>query len=117
MQIIAKIGSSVDITYHAAKHTTGLIDVVAEIYDETRAKDVVNFPDVTLTEIGVTGVYYGSFTPDVAGIWTVMVNSVTKSGPQEFTIVVGNYDLDDLGTVLDDVQTKVSDLSDPSMLV
>ena len=117
MQIIAKLGSPVDITYRAAKHITGLVDVTAEIYDETRAKDVVNFPDIVLTEIGATGVYYGSFTPDATGIWSVMVDSATKAGPQEFTIAVGNYDLDSLGTALDDVQTKVTDLSDPSKIV
>ncbi len=117
MQVIAEVGKSVDITYHAAKHATGLTDVKAKIYDETRALDAVNFPDVTLTEIGVTGIYYGSFTPDVAGIWTVIVDSVSKPGPDEFTIQVGNYDLDSLGGTLDDVKTVVDGLADPSEII
>jgi len=117
MQVIAEVGKTVDITYHAAKHATGLTDVKAKIYDETRALDPVNFPDVTLTEIGATGIYYGSFTPDVVGTWTVTVDSATKPGPDEFTIQVGNYDLDSLGSTLDEVKTVVDDLSDPSELI
>jgi len=117
MQVIAEVGKAVDVTYHAKKHTTGLTDVTAKIYDESRAEDAVNFPDVTLTEISTTGVYYGSFTPDAKGVWTVMVDSATKSDPQEFTINVGDYDLDSIGTTLDSVQTTVDDLSDPAKIV
>ena len=117
MQIIAEIGKSVDITYHSQKHTSGLTDVTAQIYDESRALDPVNFPDVVLIEIGTTGIYYGSFTPDAAGIWTVQVDSATKSDPAEFTIQVGNYDLDSLGSTLDSVQTTVDNLSDPSEIL
>lgn len=117
MQIIAEIGKLVDVTYHAAKHTTGLVDVIAEIYDESRAKDIVTFPDVTLTEIAATGVYYGSFTPDAAGVWTVMVDSVTKSDPDEFTVVVGTHDLSSIGATVDAIETAVGDLGDPSGVI
>lgn len=117
MQIIAEVGKPVDVTYRAKKLTTGLTDVVAKIYDESRAQDLVNFPDVTLTEIGATGIYYGSFTPDAEGIWTVLVNSATAPDQAEFTIQVGSYDLNTLGTTLDDVKTVVDDLADPSEII
>lgn len=124
MQFIAEVGKPVDVTYRAKKLTTGLTDVVAKIYDETRAQDLVNFPNITLTEIGTTGIYYGSFIPDAAGIWMVPVDSASNSNPAEFTIVVGNYDLDSLGIILDTVETKVDavqaavdDLADPSQII
>jgi hypothetical protein len=117
MQVIAEVSKPVDITYRAAKHTSGLTDVTMQIYDESRALDAINFPDVVMTEIGSTGIYYGSFTPDAKGTWTVMIDSATKSGPDEQTIIVGDYDLDSLGATVDNIKTTVDDLSDPPAIV
>lgn len=88
------VNEVIEVTYQATASTTGLVDVTMEIYDETRAKDGVNFPDVTMTEIGVTGRYYGTFTPDAVGKWRVMVNSATKPGKlvKDFDIVSHNID-------------------------
>ena len=97
-QGIYKTGETIDVTYQAAKSTTGLSDVVMKIYDETRALDGVNFPDVTLTEVGSTGRYYGSFTPDAVGVWMVLVDSVTKSSPIVKTFVVCSANLDSIVT-------------------
>jgi hypothetical protein len=95
-QGIFKTGEAIDVTYQAAKLTTGLTDVVMKIYDETRVLDGVNFPDVTMTEIGATGRYYGSFTPDAAGVWTIFVNSVTKSSPVVKTFLVCTANLESI---------------------
>ena len=100
MQVIAKSGNPIDVTYQAVKSTTGLIDVVAKIYDETRVQDLINFPNLTLTEIGSTGKYYSSFTPDAVGVWTVMVDSVTKTGPVVETIIVTAQDLDSIAATV-----------------
>ena len=100
MQMILKLGDPVDITYQATKEQTGLIDVTLKIYDETHAADVLNFPDVVLTEIGTTGRYYGSFIPDAKGVWTYAVNSPSKSGPVTGTIVVTDHNLDSLGVAI-----------------
>jgi len=135
MQLIAKVGSPVDITYQATKATTGLTDVKMKIFDETRAPDPTNFPDVTMTEIGTTGIYYGAFTPDAAGVWAVKVDSVTKPGPQIQTIIVTVHDLDTLGSAIaalndlseaqvqsvvdgakTDILTAIDDLEQPAML-
>jgi len=107
MQITGSVGQPVDVTYKAKNHTTGLIDVVAEIYDETKIKDVVNFPDVTLVEIGSTGVYNGQFTPDAKGVWTIMADSVSKSAPAELTVVVYDYDIDSVGDSVADFSALV----------
>ena len=135
MQIIAKVDGSVDVTYQAVKEQTGLIDVTMKILDETRAPDVINFPDVVLTEIGATGRYYGSFTPDVKGVWTYIVDSVTKKGPLTGTIIVTEHDLDSIASlvtdlnnlstaqvqvIVDDAETNIlaaiSNLESPAML-
>lgn len=100
MQIIAKVGSVVDVTYQATKEETGLTDVTLKINDETRSPDTVNYPDVILTEIGTTGRYYGSFIPDAVGAWTYTVDSVAKKGPLTRTVIVTNHDIDSLGILI-----------------
>lgn len=107
MQIISKVGETVHVTYQATKEETGLIDVTMKIYDETHAVDAINYPDVTLTEIGATGRYYGSFAPDVKGEWTYIIDSATKKGPVTGTIIVTDHNLDSLGTLI----TNLNDLS------
>ena len=89
-----KMGNAIEVTYQSTGQVTGLADVTMTIYDETHSLDAVNFPDVVMTEIGATGRYYGSFTPDVVGTWTVTVNSVTKPGPVVKQFQVGTADVD-----------------------
>jgi len=109
MQVIAKVGEVVDVTYQATKETTGLLDVTMVIYDETKSPDPVNFPDVVMSEIGSTGRYHGSFIPDATGVWTYIVDSVTKKGPLTGTIIVANNNLDSLGEA-------IADIGSPAML-
>jgi len=71
-----------------------------KIYDESRAQDLVNFPNVTMTEIGATGRYYGSFTPDAEGIWTVMINSATKPGEIVKIFAVTAHNIDSIGDTI-----------------
>jgi len=99
-QGIYKTGEAIDVTYQATKATSGLIDVTMEIYDETRALDGVNFPDITMTEIGSTGRYYGSFTPDAEGVWSVMLDSATKSGKVVKTFLVVAHNIDSIGDAI-----------------
>jgi hypothetical protein len=83
-----KVDEVIEVTYQATASTTGLVDVTMEIYDETGAKDGVNFPDVVMTEIGASGRYKGQFTPDQQGKWRVMIDSATKPGK-----LVKDYDV------------------------
>jgi len=96
-----KVNEVIEVTYQSSGSVSGLTDVTMEIYDETRAKDGVNFPDVTMTEIGSTGRYYGTFTPDAAGKWRVMVDSATKPGKlvKDYDIVAHN--IDSIGNAVD----------------
>lgn len=94
MQGIYKIGEVIEVTYQATKTESGLTDVIMEIYDETGAKDIPSFPDVVMVEIGSTGRYKGSFTPDVVGKWRVMIDSVVKKGKmvKDYDVVAHNID-------------------------
>ena len=107
MQGVFKNGEVIDVTYQATKTTTGLVDVTMKIYDETRALDGVNFPDVVMTEIGATGRYYGSFTPDAEGVWTVLINSASKSGEVVKTFLVTAHNIDSIG----DAVAALNDIS------
>jgi len=100
MQVIAKVGETVYVTYQAKKATSGLTDVTMEIFDETNTKDLVNYPDVIFSELGSTGVYCGSFAPDAAGKWTYRIDSVTKSSSLPGSIIVTNNNLDSLGDAI-----------------
>jgi len=97
MQGLFKNDEVIDVTYQATKITTGLLDVTMKIYDESRALDAINFPDVVMTEIGTTGRYYGAFTPDVEGVWTVLINSATKPGEVVKTFMVTAHNIDSVG--------------------
>jgi len=72
---MAHLNQSVRVEYQPAGGEAGLV-IKMEIIDETGFKDLVNFPDVTMTEIPLSGcsIYQGSFTPDALGTWTVHVN-------------------------------------------
>lgn len=103
-----KVGIIREVTYQAAGSTSGLNDVTMEIYDESGAKDGVGFPDVVMVEIGVTGRYKGSFTPDTVGKWRVMMNSATKPGKvvRDFDIV--GHDVDSVGDAVAATDGKVN---------
>ncbi|MHC4464524.1 MAG: hypothetical protein ACYS30_24305 [Planctomycetota bacterium] len=92
-----KVGTTIEVTYQAAGAATGLTDVIMEIFDETRAKDGVNFPDVTMTEIGSTGRYYGTYAPDAAGTWRTNIDSATTPGKVVKQHVVTARDVDSVG--------------------
>jgi len=131
-----KLNESITVTYQAAGGTTGLSDVTMQIYDESGALDGVNFPDVTMTEVGSSGRYEGSFTPDAVGVWRVVINSTTKPGQvvKQFDVVSHNIDsiggavggLNDVSaadvnaevdTALADYDVaKASDITSPPML-
>lgn len=102
-----KINEVIEITYQASNATSGLTDVTMEVYDELGAKDVVNFPDVTMTEIGATGRYKGSFTPDVAGKWRVMINSITKKGQMVKDYDVVSHNIDEVGGTVATLETDI----------
>ena len=96
-----KIGTLIEITYQASGCQTGLVDVKMEIYDEARVHDDMgDFPDVTMTEIGATGRYYGSFSPDAEGDWRVMIDSSAKKGKMVRDFKIVGHDVDSMGDAI-----------------
>lgn len=91
-----KVNKAIEVTYQAAGSTTGLDDVKMEVYDEGHALDVAKGV-AAMTEIGSTGRYYATFTPDAEGEWQVHIDSVTTSGKvvKHYTIVA--HDVDSVG--------------------
>jgi hypothetical protein len=99
-----KVNKAIEVTYQAAGAANGLVDVTMVIFDETHTDIAAN---VTMTEIGSTGRYYGSFTPDAEGEWQVHINSVATPGKviKQFTVVA--HDVDSVGDDIATVDTVV----------
>ena len=91
-----KNGTAIEVTYQAAGATTGLDDVKMDVYDEAHAIDVGKGV-AAMTEIGVTGRYYATFTPDAEGEWQVHIDSVTTPGKVVKHYTVVGHDVDSVG--------------------
>ena len=102
-----KVGVAIEVTYQALNSQTGLV-VTMEIYDETHVKDAVNFADVVMTEMAVSGRYYGAFTPDVEGLWNIVMSDAAGKGKVVKQYAVAGHDVDSVGDAvgaLNDVST------------
>lgn len=101
-----KIGESIEVGYQAPNKQSELTGVVAEIYLPNKAKDS-NFPDVELVEVGSTGTYRGSFTPDQQGVWQVIMHKADGDGQVTKSYSVGGYNVHSVGEKIDVVDDKV----------
>jgi len=111
-----KVDELIQITYQTFAAQSGQI-VTMEIFDETGSKDLVNFPDVTMTEIGSTGRYTGSFTPDTEGEWVVMISYGTPTrGKIVKQYSVGGYNLDEIGQTIDTIEIQTQGIDSPPMV-
>jgi hypothetical protein len=102
-----KINQAIEVTYQAAGAQSGLSDVQMDVYDETHVVDAPK--GGTMTEIGSTGRYYKSFTPDAEGEWTVMINSATAPGKVVKKYSVKGHDVNSVGdavAALNDVSSS-----------
>ena len=101
-----KVNEAVPLSYQAPNKQTGLVGVVAEIFLPSGQKDS-SFPNVALTEMGTTGVYTGSFTPNAAGDWIVVYHKADGDGQVIKQIPVGAYNVSSVGTAVEGVGTAV----------
>jgi len=104
-----KIGESIEVGYQAPNKQSELTGVVAEIYLPNKAKDS-NFPDVELVEVGSTGTYRGSFTPDQQGVWQVIMHKADGDGQVTKSYSVGGYNVHSVGEKIDVVDGKANEL-------
>lgn len=110
-----KVNEVIEVTYQAAAATTGLVDVTMEIYDESGVKDGVNFPDVPMTEIGASGRYTGSFTPDTNGKWRVMIDSVVKPGKSLRDYGVVSHNIHSVGGAIAASESNIRGVDDDTL--
>jgi len=110
--------------------------VVAELVLPNDLKDS-NFPDEILAEIGNSGIYKGSFTPDQEGEWKAICHKADGDGQVVKRFSVGLHNVHSVGQAvgglnagidilddkadtthskLDDINTKVSSLDTPPMV-
>lgn len=109
------VNEAIQVTYQPDNAKSGET-VTMEIFDETGAKDAVNFPDVVFTEILTTGRYNGSFIPDAQGEWIVMVSYGSGKGKVVRQYSVGNYNLDSVGQLATSIESQTIGLDSPPMI-
>lgn len=113
-----KNGVAIIVTYQAVNAATGKT-VTMDIYDEAHALDAPKSV-AAMTEIGTTGRYYATFTPDAEGEWiAIMKNTTDSNGAVVKSYAVAGHDMDSVGdaiatvdTVVDGIQTDLSNGTD-----
>jgi hypothetical protein len=106
---IYKINDGIELSYQAPNKQSGLSGVnapVAEIFLPNGQKDS-NFPDVQLVEIGSTGNYKGSFTPNEQGTWRVLMHRADGDGQVPKAYSVGAHNVHSVGEAVGTVDGKV----------
>ena len=103
---IYKSGVAIIVTYQAANCGTGLT-VKMDVYDESHAKDEAKCI-AEMTEIGSTGRYYATFTPDAEGEWIVQMYVSAGVGEVVKAFSVAGHNMDSVGDAVDAIQTDLS---------
>ncbi len=91
-----KNGVAITVIYQAVNEATGKT-IKMDVYDEAHAEDVGKAV-AAMTEFAATGRYYGVFTPDAEGDWTVVMKNTTDSnGAIVKFYPVGGHNIDSIG--------------------
>lgn len=105
-----QINQAIKVFYQAAGTGTGLT-VTMDVYDEADVKDVAQ--SGTMTEIGTTGRYQKSFTPDAVGDWHIEISD-SAGGEAVKQYEVGSYNIQALGDNIADIDADIAALNDVS---
>jgi len=105
-----KSGVAIIVTYQAAAAATGLT-IKMDIYDEAHALDGAKSV-AAMTEIGTTGRYYATFTPDAAGEWIALMYKDGGGGEVVKAFRVATVDEFGIKTVVDGIQTDLDNVTD-----
>ena len=109
------VNEVIQVTYQTDGAKSGET-VIMEIFDETGAKDIINFPDITMTEILTTGRYDGSFIPDAQGEWVIMISYDSGKGKIVKQYSVGGYNLDDVGQKVTAIESQTTNIDSSAMI-
>ena len=109
-----KNNTPIIVFYQAQKVATGKT-VQMDIYDETQAKD--DGKSTTMVEIGTTGRYYATFTPDALGWWMAMMYETTGSGKGHAvkTFQVTTENIDSIGSKVTDTESNIRGADDDDL--
>ena len=103
-----KVNEAIEIVYQTLNSATGKT-VNMEVYDEGHV--LVAGGPIVLTELGTTGRYYGPFTPDAEGEWSVQIQENDGTGKVTKAFSVGAYNLVDVGSQADAIKTDTASIS------
>lgn len=105
---VFRVNREIKVVYQAAGAASGRT-IEMNVYDENQGL-VTGSSVAAMPEIGATGRYRSSFTPDVEGDWMVQIrDSVSNSGKVVKHYEIGGSDVDSIGdaTGLIKVQTDL----------
>lgn len=107
-----KSGVPIVVVYQANNSETGR-DINMDIYNETYALDAAKSVE-GMTEMGNTGRYYATFTPDAEGEWVAMMYDTGPPNKGEVVKAfrVTGHDIDSIGDAVDLVKAKTDALPD-----
>lgn len=109
-----KVGNEISVVYQAAGAATGQT-IAMDVYDEAQVY-VSGSSVAAMTEIGSTGRYRASFTPDAEGDWILqMYDSVNNTGKVVKQYEVIGHDVDSVGDEVALVKAATDNLpADPA---
>jgi len=98
-----KNGVAIIVTYQAVGLATGKT-ITMSVYDEAHALD--EGQSGAMAEIGSTGRYWKSFTPDAEGEWIIVMTNTTDGGGDVVkAFAVAGHDVDSIGDLVTAVDT------------
>jgi len=106
MARVNKVGQPIPFGYQAPNKETGLT-IVAEIYLPGKVKDS-NFPDQIMPEVGSSGTYQDTFTPDAQGTWQVIMHKDDGDSQVTKSFEVGGDDVHSVGEKVTGVDGKIN---------
>jgi len=101
-----KVGDELTVVYQAARGTTG-IAVTMNVYDEAGVLDTAQ--SGPMTEIGTTGRYRLSFTPDAEGLWITQIDDA-NGGKAVKSYSVGTTNIAEIGATVTTINAKVDNM-------
>lgn len=103
-----KVSEAIDVVYQAPGGATGIV-VTMSVYDEAGVLDAGQ--SGAMVEVGTSGRYKKSFTPDAEGLWVIQIDDA-EGGKAVKTYSVGTTNISEIGAIVSTLDAKVDDLQD-----
>ncbi len=113
---VYKVGNPIAVTYQAPGASSGLT-IAMDVWDEAQVQaTTATFASSAMIEVGGTGRYRDTFTPDAEGDWIIqMYDSGNNTGKVVKAYDVVGHDVDSVGDQVDLVKAATDNLpADPA---